>query len=337
MSKNLIPQDYQTTLAEITATIRQNKRQVVSSVNQLWLKTCWQIGRLIEEKKQTQGWGSKVIDQLSKDLTMQFPHDKGYSKRNLENMARFYTAYPEITQTVSAQLSFSHYMMLISHTKLSEERDFYTDQAVKHHWSVRELEHQIDTSLFERVFLSKSSIEQKKDYLGTLKSKNPDPAAHFRDEYVLGFIQAEDIENEAAIEQAILTHLEAFFLEWGRGSIALVGRQFPCDIDNNTHRIDLLFYHRELDCLVALDLKKGAFKAEYAGQMAKYLGYLNAKQRFEGEQSPIGIILCEEAGEEEVQFTFSQVATDRMKVATYTNKLPDKKLLQEQVQKIRER
>lgn len=329
-------QTYQDCLKQIVSTIRGNKRKAVSSINEQVLKTYWEVGRLIEEKKQAYGWGSGVIKELSKDITAHFPNERrGYSKRNLENMVRFYKTYPKFAQSVTAQLTFTHYMILISRTKLEEERAFYTDLVAKHNWTVNELEHQINTSLFERVVLSQTSIKQKRDHLLQLKTKNPDPSYHFRDEYVLDFLKGETIETEKDLENAILKHLESFFLEWGRGAITLAGRQYPCDIDGNEHRIDLLFYHRELECLLALELKMDKFKAEYAGQMAKYLGYLDAKERYEGDQPSFGIILCKSADQEEIEFTLNYIASDRLKVATYTDKLPDKKLLQEQVKKIK--
>ncbi len=331
MSKDITkPNDYQDTLQHIISTIKQNKQKAVASVNEQVLQTYWEIGRLIVEKQQNQGWGSKVITNLSRDLQAQFPNERGYSERNIKNMTRFYKSHPEFVQSVTAQLTFTHHITLIDRTKDENERQFYADLAIKHNWNTRELIRQIDSSLYLRNRLSKKTIKLSPP----LKVKDPDPSHHFRDEYVLEFVKGEEIETEKEIEDAILEHLEHFFLEWGRGSIALLGRQYPCTIDNNEHRIDLLFYHIELNCRVALELKRGKFKAEYTGQMAKYLGYLNEKERFEGEEPAIGIILCEAAGAEEAKFAFSHIDSDRLKVATYTDKLPDEQLLRNQLQKV---
>jgi len=220
------------------------------------------------------------------------------------------------------QISWVNHLLILNKTNSDEEKEFYIKMCIKEKWSKRELERQLDSSLFERYMLA-----DKPEKVTALipKHKSEDLARHFKDDYMLEFLNLKKEYSEKELEQAILNNLRDFFLEFGK-SFTFVGSQYNLDIGGRENKVDLLFYHRELRCLVAVELKIGEFKAAYVGQMQKYLAALDEKVRLPDEKESIGLILCKSGNHEEVRFALAKTLSP-VKVATYKTKLPDKELI----------
>lgn len=354
---------YNKILSNIINHIEQSKLRAFSEVNKALLNAYWNIGKELGENSV---YGKSVVEKLSRDLRLKYPEAKGYSVRNLWNMKRFYETYqkarlfgsPELQsnsdtynqklqpvagepkgeklQTVSAEsgklqplvaellfkVSWTNHVLILDKTSSDEEKQFYLKICIKEKWSKRELNRQLDSSLFERYMLAD---KPKKVTVLIPKHEAEDIVKHFKDEYVLGFLNLRREYSEQELEQSILDNLRDFFLEFGR-SFIFVGSQYTLNIGGRENKIDLLFYHRELRCLVAVELKIGEFKASYVGQMQKYLAALDEKVRLLDEKESIGLILCKSQNHEEVRFALAKTLSP-VKVATYKTKLPDKKLI----------
>jgi len=213
-------------------------------------------------------------------------------------------------------------MAILDKTQSIEEKEFYIKMCVKEKWSKRELDRQLDSSLFERYML----VDKPEKVTALIpRHKSEDLVRHFKDEYVLEFLNLKKEYSEQELEKAILDNLRDFFLEFGK-SLAFVGSQYVLDIGGRENKVDLLFYHRELRCLVAVELKIGEFKASYVGQMQKYLAALDEKVRLPDEKESVGLILCKSGHYEEVRFALAKTLSP-VKVATYKTKLPSKELI----------
>jgi len=344
---------YNKILSNIINHIEQSKLRAFSEVNKALLNAYWDIGKELSENA---SYGKSVVEQLSRDLRLKYPEAKGYSVTNLWNMKRFYETYNQKLQAVSGEsgklqalaaesrklqpvagesgklqplaaellfnVSWTNHVLILDKTSSDEEKQFYLKMCIKERWSKRELDRQLDSSLFERYMLA-----DKPEKVTALipKNQNKDLVKHFKDEYVLEFLDLRKEYSEKELEQAILDNLRDFFLEFGR-SFTFVGPQYILNIGGKENKIDLLFYHRELICLVAVELKIGKFKASYVGQMQKYLAALDEKVRLLDEKESIGLILCKSQNHEEVRFALAKTLSP-VKVATYRTKLPDKKLI----------
>ena len=324
MKKQIIQtkQNYNKILNNIINYIEKSKLRAFSEINKALLSAYWNIGKELSENA---SYGKSVVEQLSRDLRLKYPNVRGYSTANLWNMKRFYETYQKL-QTLSGELlfsiSWSNHIAILDSTQSNEEKEFYIKMCIKERWSNRELKRQLDSSLFERYM-----IADKPEKVTALipKHGSKDVARHFKDEYVLEFLNLRKEYSEQELEEAILDNLRDFFLEFGK-SFTFVGSQYIIDIGGRENKIDLLFYHRELRCLVAVDLKIGEFKAGYVGQMQKYLAALDEKARLIDEKESIGLILCKSKNHEEVRFALAKTLSP-VKVATYRTKLPDKELI----------
>lgn len=320
---------YNNLLTSIGSTIENARAYASRIVNTTLVKTNWEIGRHIVEFEQ-QGqeraeYGSELLSRLSKDLTGKY--GKGFGRRNILDMRRFYLAYP-IWQTVSAKLSWSHYIVLMSITD-NIARKFYEKHTINDNLSVRELERQIDSSLFERLALSKDKkgimLLAKK---GHVVSK---PDEVIKDPYVLDFLKIPQSHSvtEKRLEQKIIDNLQQFLLELGKG-FAFVARQYKISLRNKHFYIDLVFYHRILKCFVLIDLKIKKVEHGDIGQMNLYLNYFKAEENVTGDNEPIGIILSAEKDEVLVEYATGSIS-NKIFVSKYQLYLPDKKLLQKKI------
>ena len=219
-------------------------------------------------------------------------------------------------------IGWSNHVTIIEMVRTPEERQFYIIMCAKEKWKNQELKRQINSCLFERYM---NADKPEKVTALIPKHKQEDIARHFKDDYVLEFLNLGNEYSEKELEEAILNNLKDFFLEFGK-SLTFVGSQYAIEIDGRENRIDLLFFDRELRCLVAIELKTGAFKAEYIGQIQKYLAALNEKVRLPYETESIGIVLCKSKGKEEVRFALAGT-TSPLKVATYMTKLPSTQMI----------
>ena len=278
-------------ISEIIAGAR-NRAEV--AVNSELVMLYWNVGKIIKiqvlESNKPE-YGKSVIAELSHDLVAEY--GRGYSQRNLFNMVKFYEVFrdKEILQTLSAKLTWSHFAKLI-YIKDPLKMEFYATLALNERWSVRELDERINSQLFERTNLSKKpelTIANDLQMLRDEKKMSADLV--LRDPYVLDFLDLQDNFSEKDLESAIIVELERFILEMGR-DLAFIGRQVRLTFESKDYYIDLLLYHRKLKSLVVVELKLGEFKPEYKGQVELYLNYLEKYEMNEGENPPIGIILC---------------------------------------------
>ena len=325
---------YKKLLDNIGTAIESARKNAVVVVNLQLVKANWEIGRHIVEFEQ-QGneraeYGSALLVRLSKDLKHRY--GKGFGRRNILDMRRFYLNYQK-WQTVSAKLSWSHYIALIAITN-NTARKFYEKQALNENLSVRELERQIDSSLFERLALSK-------DKKGVLRLSNKghiitDYTEAVKDPYVLDFLKIPQSHKvtEKDLEQKIIDNLQMFILELGKG-FAFVARQYRITIRNKHYSIDLVFYHRILKCFVLIDLKIRGVAHSDIGQMNLYLNYFKAEENVEDDNEPIGIILSTEKDEVLVEYATGGIS-NKIFVSKYQLYLPDKKQLQRKVKAIME-
>jgi predicted nuclease of restriction endonuclease-like (RecB) superfamily len=318
-------------IAELLQTARQT---VVRAVNQTMVYTYYEIGRMIVEDeqkgKERAEYGKQVLKELSKKLTIEF--GKGFSVQNLENMRKFYLLYTldtnsqspiRISESTNTTLSWTHYLVLIR-IENKDERRFYEIEALNNNWSVRELQRQCDTSLYERLALSrdKQGIKQLAEQ-GQIIEK---PTDILKDPYILEFLNLPEKHqySESDLEAAIIDKLEHFLLELGKG-FTFVARQFRMTIDEKHFRADLVFFNRLLKCFVVIDLKIGELSHQDLGQMQMYVNYHDRFVKLPDENKTIGIILCKQKSDVLVEITLPE-NNDQIFARQYQTVLPDKQM-----------
>jgi predicted nuclease of restriction endonuclease-like (RecB) superfamily len=313
---------------EIRQLIETARAHVVTQVNQALVLTYWQIGKTIKTEvllDDRAGYGDATIKRLAEKLVLEYGN--GFGQRNLFRMVRFYQQFPgrEILTTVSAQLSWSHFVELL---KLDDpiKREFYIGMCTSGRWSVRTLRERMDGMLFERTAISKQPDAVVQNELASLQQNQPiTPQLFLKDPYLLDFLDLKDNFTEKDLENAILMELERFILELG-SDFAFMGRQKRIQIGGHDYYIDLLFYHRKLRRLVLIELKLGDFKADYKGQVELYLKWLAKHEQQPDEQSPIAIILC--SGKDAEVVELMDLELDNIHIAEYWLKLPPREVLQ---------
>ncbi|MDO9256885.1 MAG: PDDEXK nuclease domain-containing protein [Bacteroidales bacterium] len=334
MSKEVDLPESEKLLLSIVSLIDSARKNVAIAVNSELTMLYWNIGKQINEdilKNNRADYGKSIVLELSRELTVKF--GTGFSKRNLHNFIKFNELYSDlqIVQTLSAQLSWSHIYSLI-YIKEDLKREFYTQMSIHERWSVRTLQTRIDSMLFERTAISKKPEQTIINDLELINSeKQISPDLTFRDPYFWDFLGLHDSYSENDLESAILFNLQGFITELGT-EFAFLARQKRITIDNEDYYIDLLFYHRGLRSLIAIDLKIGKFKAGYKSQMELYLNWLEHNEQKENENKPVGLILCSEKSPEQIKYLMLD-NNDQIKVAEYITKLPDKKLLEQKLLK----
>lgn len=326
---------------DISGLIEQARDRTASAVNTELTMLYWHIGSRIRQDvlaEKRAEYGKKIVYSLSIQLTERF--GKGFSDRALFQMVRFSEAFPkqEIVYALSRQLSWTHLRQLI-YIEDPLRREFYTELCRHERWSVRVFQDKIEGMLYERTGISRKPAELARKELAALqKEDRMTPDLVFRDPYFLDFLGLQDTFSEKDLESAILRSLEQFIIEFGK-DFAFVARQKRITIDSDDYYIDLLFYHRGMQRLVAIDLKLGKFRAADKGQMELYLRWLDKYERRRGERSPLGLILCAGTSNEHVELL--QLQKTGMRVAEYFTELPPKKLLikklQEAIHTARER
>ncbi len=307
-------------LNDLRSLIDRGKQQAVVQVNTALTLTYWHIGKRINNEvlqNQRAEYGKQIVSTVSAQLVQEY--GKSFETRNLRRMMQFAELFPniQIVSPLVTQLSWTHFITLIS-VKKEDARQFYVQQTAENLWSKRELQRQIERKAFERA-----EIADVKHSLSETQLQHS-----FKDPYFLDFLGLKDGYLENDLESAIIKELELFILEMGKG-FAFIDRQKRMIIDGDDFHLDLLFYHRKLKRLVAIELKLGKFKAAYKGQMELYLNWLNKYEKQEGEETPIGLIFCAEAGAEQVQLL--NMKKDGIMVAEYWTELPPKHLLEQKL------
>lgn len=288
--KPAIPIDYAEFLSGLKNQIRSAQTKAALSVNQELVMLYWTIGNEILARQSTSGWGSKVIDQLSRDLRKSFPEMKGLSARNLKYMRAFAESWPEktIVQQAAAQIPWFHNCVLLDKVKKDGERLWYVQQTIENGWSRNVMIAQIESGLFARQGNAISNFQN------TLPSAQSDLANQIlKDPYNLDFLSLGDDFQERHLQRGLEEHIREFLIELGVG-FAYVGSNVHLEVGGDDFYIDLLFYHLQLRCYVVIELKTGKFKPEYAGKMNFYLAAVDDLRRHPDDQPTIGIILCKE-------------------------------------------
>jgi predicted nuclease of restriction endonuclease-like (RecB) superfamily len=311
--------------------IEQSKQEIAVSVNATMSMLYWQIGKRVKTEilqNARAGYGEQIVQSLAAQLELEY--GKGFSKRNLFNMMQFAEVFPDekIVVSLIRQLSWTHILAIIP-IEDSLKREFYIEMCKLEKWSVRVFRERIQSLLYERTAISKKpelTIQQDLELLKEEQKLNPDLV--FRDPYFLDFLGLNDMYSEKDLETSIIAELQRFIIELG-SDFAFMARQKRISIDNRDYYIDLLFYHRRLKCLVAIDLIIGEFEASYKGQMELYLRYLEKYEQVEGENTPIGLVLCTGKNEEHVELM--QLDKANIRVADYLTVLPSQKILQEKL------
>lgn len=311
MSLPLNP-EYQIWLNDLKTRISQSQQKAILSVNQELILLYWHIGQEILQRQQEQGWGAKVIAQLSQDLSAAFPETKGFSVRNLNYMRQFAEqwANAEIVQVPLAQLPWYHQIALLDKLKDRQTRLFYAQQAIQNGWSRNVLVHQIESQLYQRAGQAINNFAQ------TLPESHSDLAKQtFKDPYVFDFLDLSHIHQERELERALTQHITQFLLELDAG-FAFVGRQIHVNVGGDDFYLDLLFYHLKLRCYVVVELKTGDFKPEHIGQLNFYLTAVDKQIKSEQDAPTIGLLLCKNRNQVVVEYAL-QHNTQPIGVAEY--------------------
>lgn len=315
-------------LTDVRQLIDAARQRVASAVNAELTQLYWNIGRRINSellKGQRGGYGKRVVAELARQLTSEF--GRGWSEQQLRHCLRLVEVIVDehILSTMQRELSWSHLKVLI-YMEDPLKRDFYIEICKLERWSVRQLQERINSLLFERTAISRKPDETiRRDIIQLREQGQLSPDLTFRDPYVLDFLGLSDSYSEKDLECAILAELQRFIIELG-SDFAFLARQKRITIDQRDYYIDLLFYHRRLRRLVAIDLKIGEFEAAFKGQMELYLRYLEKYEQMEGEDTPIGLILC--AGKNEEHIELLQLPQSNIRVADYLTLLPSRETLQ---------
>ncbi|HPA64812.1 MAG TPA: PDDEXK nuclease domain-containing protein [Spirochaetota bacterium] len=331
MVKKNIPSQSDALTSEIKNLIEESRRQVAASVNYAMTFLYWQVGRRINQEilgNRRAGYGEQIIRNLSAELVNDYGNS--FSEKNLRRMIQFAALFQdeEIVVSLIRQLSWSHILAVIP-IEDSLKRNFYIEMCKIEKWSVRVFRDRINSMLYERTAISKKPEKNILNELELMKTEQKmSPDIVFRDPYFLDFLGLSDTYSENDLESAILNELQKFIIEFG-SDFAFLARQKRITIDNDDYYIDLLFYHRRLKCLVAIDLKIGKFKAAYKGQMELYMRWLEKYEMVEGENYPIGLILCADKNEEHIELL--QLENSNIKVAQYLTQLPDIKFLEQKL------
>ncbi|MCX5971747.1 MAG: PDDEXK nuclease domain-containing protein [Coprothermobacterota bacterium] len=318
-------------LDDLRRMIEETRQGVAATVNTALTLLYWRIGKRIREeilKGERAEYGEQIVSTLSRLLMTEY--GSGFSAKNIHHMMHFFEAFPNepIVSTLSRQLSWSHFKEII-YLKLPLQKDFYAEMCRIERWSVRTLRQKIASMLYERTALSKKPEELARIELDALRDEDRlTPDLVFRDPYFLDFLGLTGAFQEKDLEAAIIREMEAFILELGIG-FSFVARQKRITVDEDDFYLDLLFFHRDLRRLVAIELKLDKFRPEHKGQMELYLRWLDRYERKQGEQAPLGMILC--AGKKEEQIELLELGSSGIHVAEYLTSLPPKELLREKL------
>ncbi len=343
---------------EIIYLIQQSRNKAIKAVNVELINLYWNIGAYIKQKISVAEWGDKTVDELAQFIQKNNPELKGFNQRGLYRMIQFYETYAnvefvspvvrqiqhadnqydkivsplvtqfeflpqDITKTILVQLSWTNNLIIFSRCKTEEEREFYLRLTIKEKYSKRELERQINSAVFERTIISNSKLPE------TLKEINAGFTNAFKDSYIFDFLNLPEPFNESDLKKGLIHQMKKFILELGKDFL-FIAEEHTLQVGNSDFYVDLLFYHRGLQCLVAFELKAHKFKPEHLGKLNFYLEALDRDMKKSNENPSIGILLCKDKDSEVVKYALSRSLSPTM-VAEYQMQLPDKRLLQQKL------
>lgn len=337
MRKEELPLPEKHLAVEIKQLIEQSRQHVAVVVNSAMSMLYWQVGKRINDEilqNERAGYGKEIVVSLARQLELEY--GKGWGEKHLRHCLRIAETIPDnsILYAVSRELSWTHLRSII-YIDDPLKRSFYIEICKHEKWSTRVLQERINSMLYERTAISKKPELTIQNDLELLKNEQQiSPDLVFRDPYFLDFLGLKDSYSEKDLETSILVELQNFIIELG-SDFAFMARQKRITIDNDDYYLDLLFYHRRLQCLIAIELKLGKFEAAHKGQMELYLRWLEKHEMMEGENPPIGLILCAYKNEEHVELL--QLEKGNIKVAEYLTQLPDMKILERKLHQAIER
>lgn len=316
------PESDDRAFAEVFEMIEAARGRTLAAVNSALVDLYWRIGEYISRKIKAATWGDGVVEQLARYIQRRQPGLTGFTRANLFRMRQFYETYRSDKKVAPLvrQLPWSHNLVILGQAKRSEEREFYVRMAIRERWSRRDLERQLRIAAFERVALGKTSVS------AVLSRTHPGAASVFKDSYVVEFLDLPSEHDEQDLHHALVRRLKDFLIELGR-DFCFVGSEYPVQVGRRDFALDLLFFHRGLNCLCAIELKVGRFEPEHLGKLEFYLEALDRDVRKSHEGPSIGILLCASKDAEVVEYAMSRSASPTL-IAQYQTQLPDKRLLQ---------
>lgn len=311
---------FQNQFSEVVSLIKTSRYKALQAVNSELINLYWQIGEYIARRIESKGWGKSVVKELADFIQHNDPNLKGFTSQNLWRMRQFYETYKDSPQLAALwrEISWSNNRLIIP-CKTSEEREFYLRLCVSEKLSSRELERQMNSSLFERTMLGKQKLA------AVLREIHPEIENAFRDKYVFEFLDLPENHSESDLQKSLVANFKKFILEVGR-DFAYLGEGYRLQVGNTDFYLDLLFYHRGLQCLVNFELKIKPFKPEFLGKLNFYLEALDRDVKKDHENPSIGVLLCKGKDDTVVEYALARNLSPAV-IADYETKLPDKKLL----------
>lgn len=323
MSAKLIKKDSE--FSEVLSIIRAGRAKAYKAINVALIDTYWAVGEHLSQKVAKAGWGKGVVKELADWLLARSPDLKGFSASNLWRMKQFYETYadsPKLAPVVRV-LPWTHNLLILGQSKRPEEREFYLKLAVKARWSKRELARQIESAAFERTILADKKLAP------AVRALPEDTTGVFKDSYLLDFLDLPERYSEADLQAGLLRNLRKFLMELGDG-FAFVAEKVRVQVGNQDFELDLLFYHRDLQCLVAFELKTGRFEPAHLGQLTFYLEALDRDRKRPHENPSIGVLLCRTKDDEVVEYAMSRHLSPAL-VAQYETRMVPKAILQQKL------
>lgn len=310
-----LEREYKLFFEDIKARVRASQYEALKAVNKELIALYWDIGKRIVEKQEKLGWGKAVVENLAVDLQKEFPGIKGFSADNLWRMRKFYVQFNENAKLAPMvqEISWTKIVVIMESCKDAREREFYISMARKFGWTKNVLIHQIENQSYEKTFLNQTSFNKTV----LVKIRNQAKLA-VKDEYTFDFLELGDEHLENELERGLMVNVRRFLLELG-GHFCFVTNQHRIEVDGHEYFVDILLYHRKLRCLVAIELKIGDFKPEYAGKMQFYLSALNDRDKLEEENPAIGIIICKSKSRTVVEYALRDVKKP-IGISTYSLK-----------------
>ncbi|MDH2998467.1 hypothetical protein A1D22_10690 [Pasteurellaceae bacterium LFhippo2] len=340
---------------DVVEMIQTSRSNAIRAVNAELVNLYWNVGAYVSHKLKQSEWGDKTVSELAKFIKETYPDIKGFERRNIYRMIQFYDSYafgefvspavaqlekeivtPAVTQfvyqdishSILAQLSWTHHSIIFSRCKTDIEREFYIRLCIKERYSKRELDHQISSATYERTMLGNKQLNLSP----ALQEFNQDLTNIFKDQYIFDFLNLPEPYNETDLQKGLVTQIKNFILELGKDFL-FMGQEYKLMVGNSDFFIDLLFYHRALQCLVAFELKTDKFRPEHLGQLNFYLEALDRDVKRENENPSIGILLCKDKDNEVVEYALNRNLSPAM-IAEYQMLLPDKALLQQKLHEL---
>lgn len=314
--------------SDVILLIKKARQKALRVVNAELINLYWQIGEYISKRVEAEEWGMSIVQKLAQHIEREDPDLKGFSDKNLWRMKQFYETYKDSSKlsALVREINWTSNLSIINRAKSMEEREFYLRLTIREKYNYRELERQISSGVFERVMLGNQKLS------ASLRELNPDISNKFKDSYVFEFLNLPEPHTEKDLQKALIAEMKKFILELGKDFL-FVGEEYRLQVGNTDFEVDLLFFHRGLQCLIAFELKTEKFKPGHIGQLNFYLEALDRDVKKSNENPSIGVLLCKDKDKEVVEYALSRNLSPAL-VAEYTTKLPDKKLLQRKLHQL---